>query len=150
MVYRSSRPRLGLLGVAVVALLCLALLTACGGDDNPTTDNATQATRPEDVKVPMAEVLQKLPTIVAGGEAAAAAAGTGDFDTALAEYEELHEVWEEIEGTIKDTDLDSYEKLETAQSLIRDGAENDDAARVEKGAADQATTANAFIAANGS
>ena len=38
-------------------------------------------------------------------------------------------MWEEIEGTIKDTDRDLYERIETAQGLIKDGAENENAER---------------------
>ena len=146
--FRSTRLRRRILGLVAASVLGLGLLTACGDDDKAGTNATTPPTSPEEVKAPMPEVLQKLPTIVAGGEAAAAAAGKGDFDTALTEYEELHEVWERVEGTIKDTDLNSYEQFETAQGLIRDGAENEDAARVERGAEDQATTADTFIAAN--
>ena len=43
-----------------------------------------------------------------------------------------------IEGTIKDTDPDIYERIETAQGLIKDGAENDNAERIQQGADDQA------------
>ena len=94
----------------------------------------------------MEEVLAQLPDILAAGEAAGAAAEEGDFDAVLAQYEELHEVWEEVEGTIKATDLDIYEEIETAQSLIKDGGENEDAERVATGVADQADAVNSFIA----
>ena len=49
---------------------------------------------------------------------------------------------------MKDTDDDTYEAIETAQGLIKDGAENENAERVRQGADDQAEAIDAFIAAN--
>jgi hypothetical protein len=133
---------------AAVALLSVTGLAACGDDDDKGSDDTSDEVTPEDVKVPMSEVLAGLPTMVAHGTAAASAAATGDYTTALDEYEELHEVWEGIEGTIKDTDADVYERIETAQGLIKDGAENDNAERIQQGAEDQAAAAAEFTAAN--
>jgi len=144
--HRPSLPRSFAVATAV-AVLGLTGLTACGSDDGG--DDASDVTgSPEDVKAPMEEVLAKLPTIVTAGSAAADAATAGDFDTAAAKYDELHEVWEEVEGTIKDTDPDAYEAIETAQGLINDGAENENADRVVQGASDQAAAIESFIAAN--
>ena len=86
--------------------------------------------------------------LVAGGDAAKAAAAADDFDKASQEFDELHEVWEEVEGTVKSTDSDIYERIETAQGLIKDGAETKKADRVATGAADQAAAVQDFIAAN--
>jgi len=144
-----SRPTLARSFAVVTAAAVFGLtgLAACGSDDGG--DDASDVTgSPEDVKAPMEEVLAKLPTISAGGDAAAAAATAGDFDAASEQYDELHEVWEEVEGTIKDTDPDAYEAIETAQGLINDGAENENADRVVQGASDQATAIDSFIAAN--
>jgi hypothetical protein len=133
--------------VTAAAVFGLTGLAACGSDSGG--DDASDVTgSPEDIKAPMEEVLAKLPTISAAGAAAAAAATAGDFDTASAKYDELHEVWEEAEGTIKDTDPDAYEAIETAQGLINDGAENENADRVVQGASDQAAAIDSFIAAN--
>lgn len=96
----------------------------------------------------MSEVLAGLPVMVEHGRSAASAAATGDYTMALSEYDELHEIWEEIEGTIKATDRDIYERIETAQGLIKDGAEHDNAERIQQGADDQATAADEFAAAN--
>ena len=134
--------------LAAVALLSLGGLAACGDDDDTGSDDAADEVTPEDVKVPMSEVLAGLPGIVEHGNAAASAGATGDYTTALAEYEELHEAWEGVEGTIKDTDPDTYERMETAQGLIKDGAENDNAERIQQGADDQSAAAGEFIAAN--
>lgn len=136
---------------ALALTLGAGLLAACGDDDEPTADDGTEQETgsPEDHKAPMEEVVAQLPTMREAGDAAAAAAAEGDFEAALAEYEELHEIWEEVEGTVKDTDLDAYEAIETAQGLIKDGAESEDAERVAQGAADQAEAVEAFLAANG-
>ncbi len=117
-------------------------MTSPGGSDT------TEGTSPEDVKVPMSEVLAGLPDMLAAAEEADAAATEGDFDAVLVAYEEVHEIWEGIEGTIKDTDLDIYEAIETAQSLIKDGGENEDAGRVATGVADEATAVESFIEGN--
>jgi len=66
----------------------------------------------------------------------------------LSSYEELHEVWEEVEGTVKSTDRDLYESIETAQSLIKDGGESEDADRVSTGVADQEAAIGSFVEAN--
>ncbi len=131
-----------------VGLLSVGSLAACGDDSK--SDDTSDSVAPEDVKVPMDQVLAGLPEIVEHGNAAAGAANSGDFATAAKEYDELHEAWEAIEGTIKDTDLDTYEAMETAQGLIKDGADHKNAERVQQGADDQADAANAFIAAHSS
>jgi hypothetical protein len=136
---------------ALLAVLVLGLgaLAACGDDSTSSGDTTTTAAgTPEDHEAPIEEVLAGLPTIKEAGSAAATAAADGDFDAALAKYEEMHEVWEEVEGTIKATDLDAYEAIETAQGLIKDGAESENAERVSQGADDQAAAIDAFISAN--
>jgi hypothetical protein len=139
-------------GLALVVTLGFGTLAACSDDDAGSSERTTTtagAGSPEDHKASMEDVLAGLPDIKAAGEAAAAAAADGDFDTALSEYDDLHEVWEEVEGTIKDTDLDAYEAIETAQGLIKDGAENENADRVSQGADDQGAAIDAFVEANG-
>ena len=135
----------------VAAMACLlagaTFVAACGDDDSPEAAPSEQTT-PEDVKAPMSEVLAKLPTMVSEGNEAKSAAAEGDFDTAATKYEELHEIWEEIEGTVKDTDADIYEQIETAQGLIKDGAENKNSERVATGADDQAAAVQQFVDAN--
>jgi hypothetical protein len=57
-------------------------------------------------------------------------------------------VWEEVEGTVKATDRDLYESIETAQGLIKDGGESEDAERVSTGVADQEAAISSFVEAN--
>lgn len=145
-----SSPRRRATGLAFAGLVGLgSLLAACGDDEPDTSADTTEAAgSPEDVKVPMAEVLAGLPVMLAAADAADAAAADGDFDAVLTHFEELHEVWEDVEGTVKATDRDLYEAIETAQSLIKDGGENEDAERVATGVADQADAVGSFIEGN--
>lgn len=134
--------------VAIASVALLGMLGAACGDDTDDGSGATTTLSPEDIKVPLADVVAGLPALESGGAAAATAAAAGDFQAAIDAYDALHERWEGIEGTLKDTDPDAYEAIETAQGLMRDGAENENAERVADGAADQAAAIQAFIAAN--
>lgn len=134
---------------AAAALVLGALLGACGSDAETGADTTTTTAGSGYEEIPMAQVLTQIPTMLAAGESAQAAAEADDFDQVLADYEELHEVWEAVEGTIKATDRDLYEAIETAQSLIKDGGENEDADRVDKGARDQASALDRFVKENG-
>jgi hypothetical protein len=143
----AHRCRRGLRLFAVLGFVLAGstFIAACSDDSSGETKSAET---PEDVKAPMSEVLSKLPTMVDKGNEAKTAAADGDFDSAASEFEELHEVWEEVEGTVKDTDADIYEQIETAQGLIKDGAENENAQRVGTGADDQSAAVEQFIDAN--
>lgn len=135
--------------VLAASLLAVAPLAACGGDDDGDDAATSSTVSPESVRVPMSEVLAGLPKIVQHANAAAAAANTGDYTTALAESDALHVIWLSIEGTIKATDQDTYIRSEDAQGLIKDGAEHDNAERIQQGADDQSEAAAEFLAANG-
>jgi hypothetical protein len=144
-----SAPHGGITALALSGLLGLgALLAGCGDDDQASSDGTATTLAPEAIQVPLSEVLDGLPVMLEAAETAEDAAVAGDFDTVLAEYEELHEVWEEVEGTVKATDRDLYETIETAQSLIKDGGENEDAERVTTGVTDQAAAVETFIEDN--
>ena len=132
---------------AVPACLLATVMFVAACDDGSSGKEKSEQTTPEDVKAPMSEVLTKLPTMVTEGNEAKTAAAEADFATATSKYEELHEIWEEVEGTVKAEDADIYERIETAQGLIKDGAENENASRVATGAADQATAVQQFIEA---
>jgi hypothetical protein len=140
--------RSGFRFAAVPACLLATVMFVAACDDGSSGKEKSTQTTPEDVKAPMSEVLTKLPTMVKDGNEAQTAAADADFDTAASTFEELHEIWEEVEGTVKAEDADIYERIETAQGLIKDGAENKNASRVATGAADQATAVQQFIDAN--
>jgi len=129
-------------------LLAAALGAGCGDDDGGDADAPTTEITSSYEEIPMAEVLTRLPALLAAGDAAGAAAEQGDFDAVLAEYDELHDVWVVVEGTIKATDRELYSGIETAQSLIKDGGENEDADRVAAGVRDQADLVGIFVEGN--
>jgi hypothetical protein len=133
-----------ILAAASIGLLAVGGLAACG-DDDASPDAATTSTEAE--KASMSEVLAGLPVMVDHGARAASAAASGDYTKALAEYEELREVWAGIEGTVEDTDPAIHERIETAQGLIEAGAENDDDERIQQGADAQEIAAAEFITA---
>lgn len=143
MVTSPRRPRLWL---ALALVLGVApLLASCGDDDSAASTTTSTTTESGYEEIPMADVLVALPAMVAAGEAADEAAAAGRFDEVLAEYDVMHEVWEEVEGTIKATDRDLYEQIETAQSLVTDGGETGNEQRVATGVSDQATAVDTFV-----
>jgi hypothetical protein len=135
--------------LALVALSALGLgvLGACGDDEKGSGTTTTLS--PEDVKAPMSEVLAGLPQMVVLGNKAASEGQVGAFDDADDETGKIEDVWKTIEGTVKDTDIDTYEKIETAQGLIKDGAKAHNAERIQQGAQDQSDAVDAFIAGHG-
>lgn len=135
-------------GTAVAVLIALgSLLVACGSDDASSSDTTSRESSYEEI--PMSEVLEGLPAMLAAADEAQAAADADDFDGVLASYDDLHEVWEEVEGTVKATDRDLYEQIESAQSLIKDGGESADTSRVTTGVQQQADAVATFVDENG-
>ena len=112
----ANKPHRLLLLAGALALGATSLASC--SDDEPAKASSASTTSPEAVKAPLTEVVVKLPKMLAGGDAAAAAATAGQFDTASKEYDKLDEVWEEVEGTVKDADRDLYEAIETAQGPV--------------------------------
>lgn len=109
----STRPTRTIRGcIAVLALVSIVGLSACGDDDDSATTvgaASDESLAPEDIKVAPAVVtagLTKLPATIAS---AIAAIGTPDAD---AKADEVHEEWESFEGTVRDTDQDLYLAIE--------------------------------------
>lgn len=143
--------RVGALAAAsLLAAGALGALAGCGDDDEGAGGSTATAPTSDYVEVPMSEVLAGIPELLEHAGAAASAGNGGDYTTAQAELEALLEVWFRIEGTIKATDPEMYRRFETAQSLIHNGAETDNAERIQIGADDQEAVADEFVAAYGS
>jgi uncharacterized protein YjbJ (UPF0337 family) len=141
---RTRRPSLVL--AALVAALAVGV-SACSSDKKSSDNAATTTTAaPEHVKLPIAQVLAKLPDMVAIGTQAAAEAKAGAFDKAKATADTIEGVWSQVEGTVKDRSGDIYVTIEDAQSRIEKGIENKKADDVEAGAKDQATAVATFVA----
>lgn len=141
----GSRSRRAVALTATLVGLALVGTGCSGGSDESSSSTAPS---PESVTVPMNDALAGLDIVAEGGNAAAAAAADSDFDTALTAYDQMHSEWERVEGTVKATDPDAYESMETAQGLMRDGIEVDNADRVEQGAVDQRDAITVFIDEN--
>jgi hypothetical protein len=131
--------------MASLATFGVGLLGACG-KDNPSSSTTTLT--PEEVTAPMADVLVGLPQMVILGNKAASDGQVGAFDDADAETGKIEDVWKTVEGTVKATDQNTYEKIETAQGLIKDGAQAHNADRIQQGAQQQSDAVDAFIAAH--
>jgi hypothetical protein len=125
---RQVRGGFGLrLAVALMGLFLVA--GACSSD----SDTETKAT-PEDKRTTAAEVATGLAKIDTSAKAVAAQAGT---DKAKAEEAsgQIEPVWEEIEGTIKANDQDSYLAFEDNFALLENAAKTGDTAKAATGAA---------------
>jgi hypothetical protein len=135
----------------LIALLALVgLAAACGDDDDGTVagDDDTETTAPEDVKAPDAEVATGLGELQDLADEVVAAVQADDTDKATAEYEEAHEVWEGIEGTIKDNDEDAYIAFEDALASLESAAADGDLDKATAAAEDIKTAAAAYLEAH--
>jgi hypothetical protein len=128
--------------------LILALVVSLGAgvaacSDDP--DDATPATRPEDVIVSDADVADGLAEVRA---MAAEVLGQLSTDPAQAEQtaEEIYDRWFEFEGTVRHTDTDLYLQMEDGLSGIKAGIEDRDADRVQRGNDDLDQAADAYLA----
>lgn len=139
-----------LLVTAAIALtVAFAVLAgACGSSKSKGGGSTTVP--PEKIQLPIEQVRTLLPTVVAHGNNAAAAASSGDFAAATKEADEIEETWEKVEGTVKARDANAYVGIEDAQARIRSGAKDHKADQVHEGAADQASLVDTFLAKHGS
>jgi hypothetical protein len=126
------------------ALSLSVVLGACGGD-NSQTEAATTTVAAEDVKVSDAEVTAGLNAMPALVDAAVAAAGT---DAADGVYEEVHEKWESIEGTIRDKSSDLYISMEDELASLKTAVTGGDKAKAEQAKTKLAELTNQYLAQN--
>jgi hypothetical protein len=133
------------LALPLSALLVLGLALGACSSSSDSSSSTTTTVAPEDILVPNAEVtagLAKLGTLVA--EAATQAAG--DAETAKATVDRSWTQWLAIEGRIKKNDTGAYLEFEDALSDMRIGADDDDAAKVKKGATAVVALSAAYLA----
>ena|SRR5215213_8847977 len=129
----------------VLAALSLTVgLTACGNDDSGT-EAATTTVAPEDVKVSDADVTAGLKAMPGLVDAAIAAAGTGAAD---GQYEEVHEKWESIEGTIRDKSSDLYIAMEDELASLRTAVTDGDKAKAEQAKTKLTELINQYLGQN--
>ncbi len=144
----SLRSRL--VALATLALLAAAALaaSACSSSSSEGSKKPPPSESPEDVKVPLAQVITEMPKMVGHGNDAAAAAASGDFAEAQRDAAAMSQVWHRIEGTVRDRNSDIYVSLEDAQDAIERGVNARKASQVASAAKEQARLVQSFLAAN--
>lgn len=121
--------------VAVAASLAAVVLVGAGCSSSSSDDAKSTVTTkaPEDILVPNAEVttgLNNLRTLVAQAKTEAAAKASAVEQT----VDDSWNQWLKIEGRIKKNDTGAYLEFEDALSDMRIGAQENEPAKVEKGA----------------
>ena len=139
--------RLVAVGVACAALS--VLVSACGDDSGSSSSATTAASTdetaaPEDVIAPDAEVTAGLNQAIADMHSLADGVASGTATDA--QFEEVHEGWEAIEGTIKQNDVDGYLALEDALAAMQTAVTDKDAAAAKTAADNFETAANPYLA----
>ena len=138
------------LTASLLALLALAsLAAACGDDDDSSasTDHITEVTAPEDVKAPADEVAAGLTEMDELAKRVVAAVEADDTDKATELYDETHETWEEVEGTIKDNDEDAYLAFEDALASLQTAARDGDLDKARAASSDISTAVSSYLEA---
>jgi hypothetical protein len=130
-------PLVGLLGLGLV------LGTGCSSSDSVSSSSTTRA--PEENLVSNAKVVSGLAALQRLARTAATQAPT-DAAEAKKTTDQLEPQWAKIEGRIKKNDADAYLAFEDALTDLKVGADDQDAAKVAKGATAVAAAAAAYLA----
>ena len=135
------------LSASLLGVLSLGLVlgTGCSSSSDSTSSSTSTTRAPEDILVSNAEVTAGLATLQDLVRTAATEAKT-DAEAAKQTAEQAHEQWEDIEGRIKKNDTAAYLEFEDALSDINVGADDEDIAKVAKGATGVVTAAAAYLA----
>jgi hypothetical protein len=130
----------------LAAALSLGSIAACGSDAKTATsagssassssaDPHTKVSSDADVAAGLRKMLTQADEVVDAGSDKTKAEAAGD---------ELHETWEDVEGTVKQKEPDAYAQIEEDLSVLRD-VDKDTAAK-ESAALDLASTVDAYLA----
>jgi hypothetical protein len=124
-----------------VVLATLALFAGACGNDTDTESKAA----PEEKRTSAADVASGLAKIDASAKAVAAQAGT---DKAKAEEAsgQIEPVWEDIEGTVKANDQETYLTFEDNFALLENAAKDGDAAKASTAAAGVSKAVSDYVA----
>lgn len=135
------------LSAPAVGLLALGLVigTGCSSSSDSKSSSSSTTRAPEDILVSDAKVATGLASLQSLVRRAASEAET-DPEAAKQTAEEAHEQWEDIEGRIKKNDTDAYLQFEDALSDVNVGADDEDAAKVAKGATGVLVATTAYLA----
>ena len=135
----------------LLALLTLATFAAACGDDDDgdatATGDSTKVTAPEDVKAPADEVAAGLEEMDQLAKDVVTALEDDDTDKASELYDEAHEVWEDVEGTVKDNDEDAYIAFEDALSSLETAAADGDVDKASAASVDISAAVSTYLEA---
>ena len=141
----TRRRSIGLQTVLATVVVGVSL-SACGSDSAKVQATTTSSGSTYEV-VPDAQVtagLKKVRSFAAVIESQA----PNDTKAAEATFGELHEVWEEIEGTVRAKEKQQYLDLEDALGGIKLGVQEKKLDRVTSGVADLNSALDAYLSAH--
>lgn len=129
-----------------LALLALGVVVATGCSSSSDSKSSSSTTLAhEDILVPNAQVTTGLASL---GRLVGTAAGQADSNPAAtkATVDQAWKQWLAIEGRVKKNDTSAYLEFEDALSDMRIGADEQDAAKVKKGATAAAALSASYLA----
>jgi hypothetical protein len=135
------------LSVPVLGLVTLGLVlgSGCSSSSGSMGSSSSTTRAPEDVLVSDAKVATGLAALEGLARKASSEAKTNP-QAAKQPATQAHAQWARIEGRVKKNDADAYLQFEDALSNLTVGADNQDAAKVVKGATGVAAAAVAYLA----
>ena len=136
-----------LLAVLVAGVALSVFVSACGDDSGSSADSAESSsggTSPEDVIVPDSAVTAGLNQSIA--DMKALAAGVADGTATDTQFEQVHEGWASIEGTVKQNNPEAYLGLEDTLAAMQKAISEKDAAAAKQAASDFEADATAYLA----
>ncbi len=135
------------LAVLVAGAALSVFVSACGDDSGSSTADSTESssgTSPEDVIAPDSAVTAGLNQSIT--DMNALADGVANGTATATQFEEVHEGWESIEGTVKKNDAEGYLALEDALASMQKAITDKDAAAAKQAASDFESAANVYLA----
>ena len=138
-----------LLAVLVAGATISVFVSACGDDSGSGSGSAdptegSGGTSPEDVIAPDSAVTAGLNQSIT--DMHALADGVANGTATDAQFEEVHEGWESIEGTVKKNNPEAYLGLEDALAAMQKAISDKDAAAAKQAASDFEADATAYLA----
>ena len=138
-----------LLAVLVAGAALSVFVSACGDDSGSGSGSAdptesSGGTSPEDVIAPDSAVTKGLNQSIT--DMHALADGVANGTATDAQFEEVHEGWESIEGTVKKNNPEAYLGLEDALAAMQKAISDKDAAAAKQAASDFEADATAYLA----
>jgi hypothetical protein len=142
---RAVRP--GLVALAAVAALTVAAGACSSSSDKGSapTSTASSSVAPEDVRAPDAQVAAGLTQIKTISGQVAQLTAT-DKATAKQVDDQIEPAWEQIEGTVKANDPDTYLTFEDSFADLEQAVDSGNAAKAQQTASTVSTTVDAYVA----